>query len=110
SRQKRFYPVQINSKTALCLIDDLADDRNIVFVCFFDVVPYFAADRVYARQDRRSIAAADVLDDDLDIVSDADHALDAVRKFLGRDDTFTLVAEVDQHTAIRNAYDLTFDE
>src|SRR5258706_2945218 len=83
--QKSLDAVEIDPKTAFCLINYAPGDRHFRLKCSFDVVPNLAAKSVDPRKLRCPLARVNAADNDLDLFADScGHLTIGPGKLLGR--------------------------
>ena len=79
--QNASMPLRSTRQAALGLVDDLSDDRCVVLVRLFDLVPDLARLGVDAREDAAERRRSECFDHDLDRVADLSGSI-ACRQFL----------------------------
>ncbi len=109
--QERHGAAEVDGEAALDAAEDRALDAVVLLVGLLEAVPRLLAARLVAADHRLAAGVLDPLEEDLDLVADADLGrLAGAGEFLEVDAAFNLEADVDDRLAVLDRDHLALDD
>src|SRR5919107_5329539 len=106
--EERVDAHEVDDDTALDLLDERAFDRLIVLVGETDALPHAHEVRLLLRQDDRALLILEVLEQDLDLITDLE--VREVLELLEGDAALRLEADVEHDEVVADLEDVGFDD